>query len=401
MFLFDLFFKKLIRYGRLTIIDADGISHLYEGGALDGFPSAVIRLHDRSIHWKLPLRPALTVGESYMDGTLTIEDGTLYDFLALVSENMHRLDRRYSPGERCFALLRYLQQWNPVSWSQRNVAHHYDLSGDLYDLFLDVDRQYSCAYFPTVDMSLEEAQIAKKNHIMAKLLLRPGQRVLDIGCGWGGLALSMARQYDVDVTGITLSEEQLKVAQNRAQEAQLSHKVRFHLCDYRQLSGQFDRIVSVGMFEHVGIGHFQTFFNRLHQLLTDNGIALLHSIGRSAGSGSTNPWIRKYIFPGGYTPALSEVLPRVEQSGLMVTDIELLFSHYADTLHHWAKRFARHRAEAAKIYDERFCRMWEFYLAGAETAFRHQGLMVFQMQMAKRFADVPRTRDYIAAYETR
>jgi cyclopropane-fatty-acyl-phospholipid synthase len=395
MLLFDFFFNRLIRYGRLTVIDADGKARIYQGKPKDAFPPVTIRLHDPSIHWKLPLRPAMTVGEGYMDGTLTIEEGTLYEFLAMVSENMHKLDRRYSPGERHSAMLRFLQQWNPVSSSKRNVAHHYDLSGAFYDLFLDSDRQYSCAYFSNAEMSLEEAQRAKKKHIMAKLLLQPGQRVLDIGSGWGGLALSMARDYDVDVTGITLSEEQLKVSQRRVEEAQLTHKVRFKLCDYRQIADQFDRIVSVGMFEHVGVGYYQTFFDRLCDLLTDDGVALLHSIGRSSGSGATNPWIRKYIFPGGYTPALSEVLPKVERSGLIVTDIELLFPHYAETLRHWAARFAKHRASAAKIYDERFCRMWEFYLAGAETAFRYQGLMVFQMQMTKNYAVVPPTRDYI------
>ncbi|PKU23041.1 SAM-dependent methyltransferase [Telmatospirillum siberiense] len=399
MFLFNLFFNRLMSYGRLTVIDAGGKIHVYQGEPTDVFPPVTIRLHDRSIHWRLPLRPAMTVGESYMDGTLTIEEGTLYDFLALVSENLHRMDQRYSPGEHAFAMVRLLQQWNPVSSSKRNVARHYDLSGALYDLFLDSDREYSCAYFATAGMSLEEAQRAKKTHIMTKLLLRPGQKVLDIGCGWGGLALSMARDYDVDVTGITLSEEQLKVARLRAEDAQLTGKVHFRLCDYRDIAERFDRIVSVGMFEHVGVGYFQTFFNHVRDLLTDNGVALLHAIGRSAGPGVTNAWIRKYIFPGGYSPALSEVLPKVERAGLLVTDIELLFPHYAETLHHWAERFAKNRASAAKIYDERFCRMWEFYLAGAETAFRHQGLMVFQMQMAKNHADIPRTRDYITARE--
>ncbi len=399
MFLLDLFFRRLMRHGRLCVIDGDGKRHVYQGEPMPGFAPVTIRLHDRALHWKLPLRPALTVGESYMDGTLTIEEGTLYDFLAVASENLHRLDQRYSPGERYSAMLRLLQQWNPVSSSKRNVAHHYDLSGELYDLFLDSDRQYSCAYFPTPEMSLDDAQRAKKKHIMAKLRLEPGQKVLDIGSGWGGLALSMAQEYDVDVTGITLSEEQLKVARQRAEDAQLAHKVRFELCDYRQLAGRFDRIVSVGMFEHVGVGYFQTFFNRIRDLLSDQGIALLHAIGRSAGPGATNPWIRKYIFPGGYTPAISEVLPKVERAGLLVTDIEFLFPHYADTLRHWAKRFAGNRAKAAQIYDERFCRMWEFYLTGAETAFRHQGLMVFQMQMAKNAAAVPRTRDYITLAE--
>ena len=383
----------------MTVIDASGVTHVFEGPPVEGLPPVTVRLHDRSLHWKIALRPALAVGEAYMNGTLTIEEGTLYDFLALAAENIHRADRQYSPGEKLSALVRIFQQWNPVGVAKRNVAHHYDLSGALYDLFLDRDRQYSCAYFATPDMTIDQAQAAKKGHIMAKLLLKPGQRVLDIGCGWGGLALSIAKAADVEVTGITLSEEQLKVAQRRAEEAQLAHKVRFLLCDYRNLSGQFDRIVSVGMFEHVGVGHYRTFFETVRDRLTEAGVILLHSIGRAHGPGATNAWIRKYIFPGGYTPALSEVLPEVERTGLYVTDIELLHPHYADTLRAWRTRFMARREEAIKLYDERFARMWEFYLAGAETAFRHQAQMVFQMQMAKRSDTVPRTRDYIAATE--
>jgi len=397
--LFVGFLRRLMRCGRLTVIDANGTVHVFEGEPVEGLRPVTARLHDKALHWKVALRPALATGEAYMDGTLTIEDGDLYDFLALASENMHRADRQFSPGERLSAVLRRLQQWNPIDVAKKNVAHHYDLSGALYDLFLDLDRQYSCAYFATPDLSIDDAQMAKKRHIMAKLLLAPGQRVLDIGCGWGGLALSIARAADVEVTGITLSEEQLKVAQRRAEEAQLAHKVRFLMCDYRQVTGKFDRIVSVGMFEHVGVGHFRAFFDTVRDRLTDVGVALLHSIGRTHGPGATNPWIRKYIFPGGYTPALSEVLPAVERTGLFVTDIELLHPHYADTLRAWRGRFMARRDEALKLYDERFCRMWEFYLAGAEAAFRHQGQMVFQMQMATRVENVPRTRDYIGRAE--
>ncbi len=393
------FVRKLVRCGRLTVIDANGETHIFEGEPVAGLAPVTVRLHDRRLHWRLAIRPALAVGEAYMDGTLTVEQGTLYDFIALASENLHRADPRFSPGERLYALLRRFQQWNPVRNAKRNVAHHYDLSDQLYALFLDKDRQYSCAYFAEPDMSIDDAQEAKKRHILSKLLLKPGQRVLDIGSGWGGLALSIARAADVEVTGITLSEEQLKVAQRRAAEEQLAHRVRFLLCDYRQATGQFDRIVSVGMFEHVGVGFYRAFFETLRDRLTETGVALLHSIGRAHGPGATNPWIRKYIFPGGYTPALSEVLPEVERSGLYVTDIELLHPHYADTLRAWRNRFVSHWAEAAKLYDERFCRMWEFYLAGAEAAFRHQGQMVFQMQMAKKASSVPRTRDYISASE--
>jgi cyclopropane-fatty-acyl-phospholipid synthase len=397
--LFTRLLQKLISCGKFTVIDASGVSHIYEGVPVEGLVPVTVKLHDKSLHWKIALRPALAVGEAFMDGTLTIEQGTLYDFLALASENMHRADRRFSPGERLAALGRVLQQWNPVDVAKKNVAHHYDLSGALYDLFLDRDRQYSCAYFASPEISIDEAQQAKKKHIMAKLLLEPGQRVLDIGCGWGGLALSIAKAADVEVTGITLSEEQLKVAQRRAEEAQLGHKVHFLMCDYRNLTGQFDRIVSVGMFEHVGVVHYRAFFETMRDRLTEMGVALLHSIGRAHGPGATNSWIRKYIFPGGYTPALSEVLPEVERSGLYVTDIELLHPHYADTLRAWRNRFMARRDDAIKLYDERFARMWEFYLAGAETAFRHQGQMVFQMQMAKNSTTVPRTRDYIGAAE--
>ena len=391
--------RKLISAGRFTVIDANGVTHVFEGEPVEGLPPVTVRLHDKSLQWKIPLRPAMAVGEAFMDGKLTIEEGSVYDFLALTGENIHRADRQYSPGERLSALVRVLQQWNPVTVAKKNVAHHYDLSGGLYDLFLDRDRQYSCAYFATPEISIDEAQSAKKRHILSKLLLEPGQRVLDIGCGWGGLALSIAKAADVEVTGITLSEEQLKVAQRRAEEAQLAHKVHFLLCDYRNLTGQFDRIVSVGMFEHVGVVHFRQFFDTIRERLTEAGVMLLHSIGRAHGPGATNAWMRKYIFPGGYTPALSEVLPEVERSGLYVTDIELLHPHYADTLRAWRTRFMARRDEAVKLYDERFARMWEFYLAGAEVAFRHQGQMVFQMQMAKQVRNVPRTRDYIGATE--
>jgi cyclopropane-fatty-acyl-phospholipid synthase len=396
MLLFVPFLRRLVRYGRLTVVDASGRSHVFDGKPLPKIPPVAIRLHDRRLHWRLALQPSLAVGEAYMDGSLTIEDGTLNDFIALASENMTRANPRFASEERLAFLLRRLQQWNPMRTSRRNVAHHYDLSDDLYKLFLDSDRQYSCAYFTDPDATLEEAQNAKRRHIMAKLRLEPGQKVLDIGCGWGGLALNMAREVDVQVTGITLSEQQLAIATQRAEEAQLSHRVKFILADYRQLTERFDRIVSVGMFEHVGVGHYGTFFRRVGDLLNDTGIALLHAIGRSYGSGATNAWIRKYIFPGGYSPALSEVLKAVEVSGLRATDIEILRpTHYAETLRHWRMRFEKQRAKAAALYDERFCRMWEFYLSGSENAFRYSGLMVWQMQLARHAEILPATRDYM------
>jgi cyclopropane-fatty-acyl-phospholipid synthase len=394
-------FKAILRTGDLTVFDAHGRIRRYGGQSLPGHRRVTARLHDPALHWRIGLRPNLALGEAYMDGTLTIEDGDVYDFLALCAENARRArgSRAVTLAEAGEKLFRRLYQLNPLRRARRNAAHHYDLSDALYALFLDADRQYSCAYFAKPGMTLEAAQEAKKRHIAAKLLLKPGQRVLDIGCGWGGLALTLAEAAKVDVTGITLSEEQLKVARRRAERRGLAGRVRFELADYRELAGRFDRIVSVGMFEHVGVNHFGRFFRKLRDLLSDDGVALLHSIGRSDGPGSTNAWIRKYIFPGGYCPALSETLGAVERSGLFVTDVEILRLHYAETLREWRRRFLEKRDEAVRLYDERFCRMWEFYLAGAEVAFRQQGMMVFQMQLARRQDAVPLTRDYIHASE--
>jgi cyclopropane-fatty-acyl-phospholipid synthase len=397
--LFSHLLRHLITIGTLRVIDSNGGAHVFSGEA---GPEVTIRLHDRALHRKLFLNPRLHTGEAYMDGTLTIENGgTIYDFLDLASWNMERAPphplRPFYTGFGKF--LRGLQQYNPVQRSRANVAHHYDLSERLYELFLDKDRQYSCAYFTAPNEDLEAAQLNKKRHLASKLLLKPGQRVLDIGCGWGGLALYLARECDVDVTGLTLSTEQHKVATQRAAAAGLADRVRFHLRDYREQSGSYDRIVSVGMFEHVGIVQFQTFFDTVKGLLAEDGVALLHAIGRGDGPGVTNPWIRKYIFPGGYAPALSEVLPAVEKSGLWVTDIEILRLHYAETLRAWRRRFDANRAEIRKLYDERFCRMWEFYLAGSEVTFRRHEYMVWQMQMARRVDAVPLRRDYALDWE--
>ena len=402
--LFASLLKHLISVGQLTLIDAHGRTHQFIGPDAAGLKPVTVRLTDPSLHWKLALYPRLCVGEAYMAGSLVIEEGTLYDFIALCSENLEEYDRKGSHPlwrmfERVIFALRWLQQHNPAHRSKANVAHHYDLSGQLYELFLDRDRQYSCAYFPTPGSSLEDAQDSKKRHIASKLLLKPGQRVLDIGCGWGGMALSLARQADVEVLGVTLSEEQLKVARQRAEELQLSHKVKFELLDYRHVTGKFDRIVSVGMFEHVGVQHYSEFFDKVNELLADDGVALLHSIGRYEGPGTTNAWIRKYIFPGGYSPALSEVLPFIEKRRMFVTDIEILRLHYAETLKNWRERFYAARDKVTKIYDERFFRMWDFYLVGSESAFRHMGHIVFQIQMAKRVDTVPLTRDYIYEWE--
>ena len=303
------------------------------------------------------------------------------------------------------AMLRYgrrrLDQFNHRRRARHNVAHHYDLDGRLYSLFLDADRQYSCAYFESPDQALDDAQLAKKRHLAAKLLIEDGQRVLDIGCGWGGLGLYLAEHCGAKVTGVTLSEEQLKLAQGRAAERRLSESVEFRLQDYRDIDERFDRIVSVGMFEHVGVNHYRTFFNQCAKLLSNDGVMVLHSIGRSEGPSATNPWIDKYIFPGGYIPALSEVLPAIERAGLIVADIEILRLHYAETLKAWRARFMARAEEARRVYDDRFVRMWEFYLAASEMAFRHQGMMVFQIQVAKRVDSVPITRGYIERAEER
>jgi cyclopropane-fatty-acyl-phospholipid synthase len=395
---FAQFAERIFQWGRLTIIDADGGRH--EVGGPDG-PRATVRLHHRALHRRLVLNPFLHLGEAYMDGTLTIEEGSLYDFLEICAAASatvadHPLNRLLATWR---ALLRGLHQYNPVPRAQANVAHHYDLSDELYDLFLDRDRQYSCAYFTHPHGDIEQAQHDKKRHIAAKLLLKPGQRVLDIGSGWGGLALYLAEAGAEEVVGITLSERQLAVSRERARRAGLADRVRFELCDYRELTGRFDRIVSVGMFEHVGVRHYPEFFRAVRRLLAENGVALLHAIGRMDGPGATNPWIRKYIFPGGYSPALSEVLPVVERLGLWVTDIEILRLHYAETLRAWRRRFNGNRARIRSLYDERFCRMWEFYLIGSELAFRYMGHMVFQMQLGRRQDAVPLTRDYLSDWE--
>jgi cyclopropane-fatty-acyl-phospholipid synthase len=302
-------------------------------------------------------------------------------------------------GRATARMMRRIYQLNPVWRARRNVAHHYDLSDQLYELFLDDDRQYSCAYFRTPENDLETAQHDKKRHIAAKLLLRPGQKVLDIGSGWGGLAIYLAAESGVEVTGLTLSEEQLKASQRRAAAAGLADRVRFYLRDYREETGQYDRIVSVGMFEHVGVNHYPAFFAKLKGLLAPDGVALLHSIGRMEGPGMTNTWLRKYIFPGGYSPALSEVVPVAERAHLWITDIEVLRLHYAETLRQWRNRFEQNRDRIRALYDERFCRMWEVYLVGSEVAFRRAGHLVFQMQLAKSLDTVPLTRDYMFDWE--
>ena len=379
--------------------EGSALFHLPDGRALhvgEGVPEVVVRFRDMAAVLRIARRPSLGLGEAFMDGGLVIEEGDLYGFLDLVGRNMaHRKLRPPGPLTR---LKRRFDQWNDRRAARAHVRHHYDLSLDLYRRFLDEDLQYSCAYFEHPAASLEDAQATKKRHLIAKLMIEEDMEVLDIGCGWGGLGLTLA-EHGARVIGVTLSDEQLATAQARAQARGLAGRADFRLQDYRDVTGPFDRIVSVGMFEHVGLPNYQTYFETVARLLKDDGVALIHSIGRKDGPNTTQPWVAKYIFPGGYIPALSEVLPAIEKAGLWVTDVEVLRLHYAETLRCWRERFLARRDEIEALYDARFCRMWEFYLASSEVAFRHAGHMVFQIQLAKRVDAVPITRDYIEASE--
>ena len=386
-------FERFVQGGKLRITTADRTVFVV---GEDHGPEVAIRFANRRTELAVLLDPELKLGEAYMDGTLVVEQGSIADFLfMLCPRGLPPRPQWTWPQWLWRYAQRRLRQFNPRSRAKRNVAHHYDLDERLYSLFLDSDRQYSCAYFERPDQSLDDAQLAKKRHIAAKLLLAPGNRVLEIGCGWGGLALYLAELLEAKVTGITLSEEQHTLALRRASEKGLSERIAFRLQDYRDVQEKFDRIVSVGMFEHVGVGFYDKFFRKCADTLADDGVILLHSIGRSEGPAVTNPWVAKYIFPGGYVPALSEVLPAIERAGLLVTDIEILRLHYADTLREWRQRFVAHRDEVEQVYDARFVRMWEFYLAAAEAGFREHAMMVFQLQLTKRQDVVPVTRDYI------
>jgi cyclopropane-fatty-acyl-phospholipid synthase len=392
------FFQRFVRRGSLTVTTADRATFTCGDGT--GDPVA-IRFLTRSAERRILLNPELALGEAYMDGTFVVEHGSLADALAILMAQPEVLPRWAKLRWWLRYLARHAQQFNLRSRSKNNVARHYDLDGRLYSLFLDSDKQYSCAYFETPDASLEEAQLAKKRHVSAKLLVEPGNRVLDIGSGWGGLGLYLAEMTGAEVTGVTLSTEQLQVSNARAAEKNLTRSAKFLLQDYRDIPGPFDRIVSVGMFEHVGVDFYETYFRHCAELLTDDGVMVLHSIGRSDPPDATNPWIAKYIFPGGYIPALSEVIPVIEHVGLLVCDIEILRLHYAETLKLWRERFMARRDEAVRLYDERFARMWEFYLAASEMAFRKQNLMNFQIQITKRQGVVPMTRDYITHEEAK
>jgi cyclopropane-fatty-acyl-phospholipid synthase len=390
---------RVIRVGNLKITGPGGKTYAFGDGTGD-----LVHVHIKTAHAEraITLHPTLAIGEAFMEQELDFLSGDVLSFLHTVYQNMAPIetsDKVQRAMESMRVAMRRLQQVNTHARSRRNVQSHYDLSGEMYKLFLDEDMQYSCAYFERPDMTLEEAQLAKKRHIAAKLRLDQNQTVLDIGSGWGGLGIYMAKNFKADVLGVTLSTEQHAVSTERVREEGLEDHVHFEIRDYRDLNERFDRIVSVGMFEHVGINHYRTFFEKAATLLKPDGVMLLHSIGRFGPPSATNAFIRKYIFPGGYIPALSEVLPVIEKAGLMVGDVEILRIHYAETLKHWRERFLANRDKAKAIYDERFCRMWEFYLSGSEAAFRWQDLMVFQIQLTRRNDTLPITRGYMEKCE--
>jgi cyclopropane-fatty-acyl-phospholipid synthase len=403
MSLFDRFAGHLFKRGEMTIIMADGSVRRY-GTPDPAIKPVTIRFADKGVTAFIARNPHLYAAEAFMDGRLTIEQGDIRDLVDLVRSNGKWEEGRVTLRGTLRSLIRdrlraRLQSINWASRSKANVAHHYDLSDRLYDLFLDADRQYSCAYFTDPDNSLEQAQADKKAHIAAKLHLKPGQRVLDIGCGWGGMALYLNRAADVDVLGITLSEEQLKVAQARAEAAGVSDRVKFQLIDYRALEGRFDRIVSVGMFEHVGVPQYETFFMKARELLADDGVMLLHTIGRLGGPGKTDAFTLKYIFPGGYNPALSEIVAASEPARMIVADVEALRLHYGMTLDRWYDRTVAAKDAIVDLYDERFFRMWTFYLAGARAAFYHGNLCNYQIQYVRDRRALPITRSYMAEKE--
>ncbi|MGZ3790373.1 MAG: class I SAM-dependent methyltransferase, partial [Bacteriovorax sp.] len=388
--------SRSIRVGKLRVIDTSGKKHDFGDGTGD---RVCVRFKKASAYWKLLINPDLYFGEAYMNGDITIEEGSIGDFMDVVLKNVPNQNDFVTPSTSLLKAIDFcsqqLGQFNTPTRARANAVHHYDLSSEFYSLFLDREWQYSCAYFSSDAKTLEEAQKKKMQHIVSKLLIDGDHHVLDIGCGWGGLARFIAKETGARVTGITLSKEQLSFAEKKTREEGLSDRVKFKLCDYRKIKGVYDRVVSVGMFEHVGMNYYQTFFQTVRRLIDNDGVALLHSIGRSLGPSVTNPWTQKYIFPGGYIPALSEVIPHVEKSGLFLTDLEVLRLHYAKTLSEWRERFTKQRARIQSIYDERFCRMWEFYLASSEASFKYCGSMVFHMQLAGRLDSVPLTRNYL------
>jgi cyclopropane-fatty-acyl-phospholipid synthase len=389
------FLNKIIKYDGFILIDYD--SKKYEIGKPFKENPIQIRLLDKSLNYKLLLNPDLYFGEAYTDGSLIIENGSLTDFLEIAFKNIGRSDiNLYSKiFNKIKGTYRYFTNFNRIVNSKKNVSHHYDISEKLYDLFLDKKRQYSCAYFKNENDSLDDAQTNKIDHIIKKLNIKPNQRVLDIGSGWGSLAIDIAKKTNASVTGITLSKNQFDYSNKKVKEMNLGNQVDFKLIDYRQLNEKFDRIVSVGMFEHVGRKFYKTYFNQVSKLLKEDGISLIHTIGSVNSPRDPQPWITKYIFPGGYTPSLSEIAGPIEKSGLIISDMEVLRMHYSHTLRHWKERFLSKKQEVLEIFDEKFMRMWEFYLASCEMVFKWGDQVVFQLQLTKNFTSVPNTRDYI------
>ena len=389
------FLLNLIKIDGFVLVDANRKE--YTVGKPIKTPAIKIKLLDKSLHYKLLFLPDLYFGEAYMDGSLVIENGTLTEFLEIAMQNIGRNElNNYSKIiKKVTGTYRYLTNFNFISKSRENVAHHYDISEKLYDLFLDESRQYSCAYFKNENETLEEAQSNKMQHIIKKLNLKPNQRVLDIGSGWGTLAMEIARQSKCEVLGITLSENQLEYSKKKAKELNLENQVSFKLVDYRELNEKFDRIVSVGMFEHVGRKFYNKYFKSVAKMLTEDGVALIHTIGSNMTPRDPHPWISKYIFPGGYTPSLSEVAGPIEKSGLIISDLEVLRMHYSHTLRNWKERFMGKKEQVLEMFDEKFFRMWEFYLVGCELAFKWGDQVVFQFQLSKKILSTPNTRDYI------
>ena len=389
------FCENLFKEDGFILIDAN--SKEYVIGKPKKNPPIKLTILDKKLHYKLLFLPDLYFGEAYTDGSIKLENGSLSEFLELAMKNIGRDETNYYSKilNKLRGTYRYLTSFNLISKSKTNVAHHYDISEKLYDFFLDKNRQYSCAYFKNDNDTLEAAQENKIKHIIKKLNLKPNQKVLDIGSGWGTLAIEIAKQSKCEVLGITLSENQLQYSLDKVRELNLENQVSFKLLDYRELNEKFDRIVSVGMFEHVGRKFYKKYFNKVSELLNNDGVALIHTIGSSNPPRDPHPWITKYIFPGGYTPSLSEIARPIENSGLVISDMEVLRLHYSHTLRHWKERFLGKREKVLELFDEKFLRMWEFYLAGCEMAFKWGDQVVFQLQLTKNFTSVPNTRDYI------
>ena len=389
------FLNNLFKKGGFVLIDAN--SKKYIIGSPDKSKPLTVKLLNKNLHYKLLINPDLYFGEAYTDGSLVIENGSISEFLELAFQNIGRGEIN-SLGyilKKIKGTIRYLTNFNFVKRSKKNVAHHYDISDNLYELFLDSKKQYSCGYFKNDDDTLETAQQNKIDHIIKKLNIKSNQKVLDIGSGWGHLAIEIAKQSKCEVTGITLSENQYRYANAKAKEYNLQNQVQFKLCDYRNLKEKFDRVVSVGMFEHVGRKFYKTFFKQVDNLLKDNGLALIHTIGSVNSPRDPQPWISKYIFPGGYTPSMSEVTGPIEKSGLIISDLEVLRMHYAHTLRNWKEKCIKNKSKIIGMFDEKFFRMWEFYLASCEMTFKWGDQVVFQFQLTKDLTTAPNTRDYI------